>query len=85
MLADVSLFTNRNQRGTVWKTAQELDLSDSDTPVWNSYIKPLRDNFIHLGEEKDFLKWTWNTRDGKFSAKMGYEASLQQDDQDSDC
>ena len=85
MLADASLYTDKNKRGTVWKSAQELDLSEVVAPVWNEFIKQMRANFIHLGEDKDILKWTWNTRDGKFSAKMGYEAAFQLDQQVPNC
>ena len=75
-LADASSYTDRNQRGTVWKTSQEVELTKNDAPVWNSYINQLRTNFVHLDKEKDKLNWIWNTKYGKFCAKMGYEATF---------
>ena len=84
-LEDASSYTDRNQRGIVWKSVQELELAENDASVWNSYINQLKANFIHLNEEKDKLKWTWNTRDGKFSTKMGYEAAFQLEHQAMDC
>ena len=55
LLVDASSHTDRNQRGTVWKSTQELDLTELNAQDWNVYTKQLRENFIHLGEEKDKL------------------------------
>ena len=85
VLADASMYIDRNQRGAEWKMAQELNLSAEDTPIWNSYIKVLRENFIHLGNEEDSLKWTWNTKTGKFSTKMGYDAAHFLEHQNLEC
>ena len=57
-LVDARSYTDRNQRATVWKTTQEMELAENDAPVWNSYINQLKTNFIHLDEEKNKLNWT---------------------------
>ena len=62
-----------------------MELAENDAPVWSSYINQLRTNFIHLDKEKNKLNWTWNTKDGKFTAKMGCEATFQLDHQATDC
>ena len=40
---------------------------------------------MHLGEEQDKLMWTWNNKDGKFSAKLGYEEAIHLEQQLTEC
>ena len=74
-----------DHRGTVWKMAQDLGLEQNEVAEWRKYINQLGNNFILLTEDKDKLIWTWNKNDAKFSAKLGYEAMVQLEYQQTEC
>ena len=76
MLAYASSSTE-DHRGTVWKTTQEFWLEENEAAEWSRYINQLGNNFILLTEDRDKLIWTWNKKDGKCLAKLGYEAAIQ--------
>ena len=47
---------------------------------WNHYITKLVNCFIHLEEEEmDKLIWTKNGKYGSFSAKMGYDVTMERE------
>ena len=65
--------------------AQELGIEENEATEWSRYINQLGNNFILLIEDKDKLIWTWNRKDGKLSPKLGYEAAVQLDYQQTEC
>ena len=84
LLADASSRTE-DHRGTIWKTAQELGLEENEAAKWRRYINQLGNNFILLTEDRDKLIWTWNMKERKFSAKLGYETTVQLESKQIEC
>ena len=56
---------------------QELGLEENEAAECSRYINQLGNNFILLTEDRDKLIWTWNMKDGIFSAELGYEVAIQ--------
>ena len=65
--------------------AQELGLEENEAAKWSRYVNQLGNNFILLTEDRDKLIWTWNKKDGNFSAKLGYEVAVQLEYQQMEC
>jgi len=57
-----------------WKSVDTICLPAKLVEKWDNYIGRLCKNFISMDEEaNDTLCWSKNTKDGTFTAKLGYK------------
>ena len=62
-----------DQRGTISKLAQDLELGGSWASCWNEYISSLENGGIKLKLSADKLLWTHNKKDGMVIAVLVYD------------
>ena len=79
VLADSQAQQPQHRGRSGWKSSQELALSGDKVGEWNIFVSKLVFSFVHLeAGEQDKLIWTKNGVDEIFSAKLGYEAIIQE-------
>ena len=64
----------------IYKSAQDLELAKIEATLLKYFIKQIRENLIHIGEEQDKLIWMWNNKDGKFQKSWDMKQQSIQND-----
>lgn len=78
-LADVSSLGAPRGWYQTWKSAEDLNLQGNLAAEWSSYISQLNHSAIVIQDQDDELMWTQNKPTGMLTAKLGYEALIEED------
>jgi hypothetical protein len=76
-LADASKHMRPGSWFQDWFTADDLNLPRNLAEEWSFYTSQLKHSAIILQDWEDELKWSRNKAHGNLTAKLGYEAMME--------
>jgi len=63
-----------------WKSTQALNLENIWVDIWNGFTHALSQTHIKLSQQDDELSWVYKSSSGSFSAKLDYQALVDDPD-----
>jgi hypothetical protein len=75
-LDQVASFDTGSVHGFNWKTAEFLDLIGEQKLEWENYVRGLKHYGFVLSDVRDSIVWSWDSKEGKVSAKQAYEVQF---------